>query len=290
MPRLGTTDGKRAWFALPPLAEQYRIVSVARKAIALAGELDEHKSSLLNAVSDAKSKILALAISGKLVPQDPHDEPASVLLERLQAEREQLVKDGKIKRPKATRTAHATVDNSHYEKLPSGWAVTTLGNIGHWQSGATPSRRNPYYYNGEIPWLKTGELNDGLIDYIPEKITELALEQTSVKLNPVGSVLIAMYGATIGKLGILGLAATTNQACCACVKFFGILPKYLFYLLLERRQEFIQSGIGGAQPNISKEIIVATSIALPPLAEQRRITDAIDSAFTMLDEITGYLK
>ena len=77
-----------------------------------------------------------------------------------------------------------------------------VGNVGSWSSGATPSRTNPAYYGGSIPWLKTGDLNDGFIQEVPEYITDLALEKTSLRLNPIGSVLMAMYGATIGKLGI----------------------------------------------------------------------------------------
>ena len=113
-----------------------------------------------------------------------------------------------------------TSDKPHYPyELPEGWVWTTLGEIGNWQSGATPSRLRKDYYGGNIPWLKTGDLNDGYISDIPEYITETALKETSVKLNPKDSVLIAMYGATIGKVGILSFPATTNQACCACTDY-----------------------------------------------------------------------
>lgn len=101
-------------------------------------------------------------------------------------------------------------------EIPEGWVWTRLGMIGNWQAGATPSKGNTKYYKGSITWLKTGDLNDNYITKIPEHISELALKETSVKLNPTGSILIAMYGATIGKLGILTFPATTNQACCAC--------------------------------------------------------------------------
>ena len=106
-------------------------------------------------------------------------------------------------------------DTSHYGKewpfeAPRGWEWRRLADIGIWQSGATPSRGVSAYYGGTIPWLKTGDLNDGFITVIPENITEKALAVTSVKLNPAGSVLIAMYGATIGKVGILTFPATTN--------------------------------------------------------------------------------
>ena len=233
-----------------------------------------------------RQKILDLAIHGKLVPQDPNDEPASVLLERIKAEKEHLVKEGKIKRSKKSAK---TSDTPHYEnvpfEVPSSWVWTTLSEVGTWQSGGTPSRSNKSYYGGNIPWLKTGDLNDGLISNIPESITEEAVASSSAKINPTGSVLIAMYGATIGKLGILTFPATTNQACCACIEFNAITQLYLFYFLLSQRSTFISKGGGGAQPNISKEIIVNTFIPLPPLSEQQRIIMEIEKWFALIDQI-----
>ena len=230
-----------------------------------------------------RQKILDLAIHGKLVPQDPNDEPASVLLERIRDEKERLIKEGKIKRPKKSK---ATSDKPHYEnvpfEVPSSWVWTTLGEIGNWQSGATPSRLRKDYYGGNIPWLKTGDLNDGYISDIPEYITETALKETSVKLNPKDSVLIAMYGATIGKVGILSFPATTNQACCACTDYL-VKKMYLFYFLLANREKFIAMGGGGAQPNISKEKIVSTLIPLPPKQEQSRIVEGIEHWLSLVD-------
>ena len=227
-----------------------------------------------------RQKILDLAIHGKLVPQDPNDEPASVLLERIRAEKERLIKEGKIKKPKKSKAA---CDKPHYPfELPKGWEWTTLGEIGSWQSGATPSRMNKDYYGGNIPWLKTGDLNDGTIIYIPEYITQRALEETSVRLNPKGSVLIAMYGATIGKIGILSFPATTNQACCACYEY-SINQMFLFYFLLANRENFIAMGGGGAQPNISKEKIISTNMPLPPLKEQERIVAEIERWLSFVD-------
>ena len=228
-----------------------------------------------------RQKILDLAIRGKLVPQDPNDEPASVLLERIKAEKEQLIKEGKIKRSKKTAT---TSDSRHYPfELPSGWVWTTLGEIGKWQAGGTPNRTIKSYYGGEIPWLKTGDLNDGIIENIPESITEEALQNSSAKLNPTNSILIAMYGATIGKLGILSYPAATNQACCACIEYSAVEKYYLFYFLLSHRHHFIYKGGGGAQPNISKEKILNTAIPLPPIEEQRRIIKAIEKWFLIIN-------
>ena len=174
-------------------------------------------------------------------------------------------------------------DKPHYPlELPKGWVWTTLGEIGSWQSGATPSRMNKDYYGGNIPWLKTGDLNDGTITYIPEYITQRALEETSVRLNPKGSILIAMYGATIGKIGILSFPATTNQACCACYEY-SINQMFLFYFLLANRENFIAMGGGGAQPNISKEKIISTNMPLPPLKEQERIVAEIERWLSFVD-------
>lgn len=234
---------------IPSYSEQERIVTEIERWFALIDQIEQGKADLQTTIKQAKSKILDLAIHGKLVSQNPNDEPASELLKRIN--------------PKA----EITCDNGHYQNLPfevpQKWSWTTLGKIGKWQSGSTPSRLNKDYYNGEIPWLKTGDLNDGYITHIPEYITEKALNETSVKLNPSGSVLIAMYGATIGKIGILTYPATTNQACCACETFNGIDKEFLFFFLLSHRDEFIKMGGGGAQPNISKEKIINTYIPLP---------------------------
>ena len=183
-----------------------------------------------------------------------------------------------------------TVDTSHYPKdvpfeVPEGWCWRYLSDIGTWQSGATPSRGVKSYFGGSIPWLKTGDLNDDYVKDIPERITDKALKETSVKLNPEGSVLIAMYGATIGKVGILNFPATTNQACCACSELCGVDNRFLFYFLISHKEEFIRQAGGGAQPNISKEIIVNTPIPVPPAEEQKRIVSEIEKWLGVLKDI-----
>ena len=247
---------------LPPIEEQNRIVKEIKRWLSLIKVIKSGKENLQESIKQTKSKVLDLAIHGKLVPQDPNEEPAIELLKRIN--------------PKA----EIITDNGHYQKLPDGWCLTILGSIGTWQSGATPSRLRKDYYGGNIPWLKTGDLNDGIITNIPEFITEKALKETSVKLNPTDSILIAMYGATIGKIGILSFPATTNQACCACLDY-KIDKMYIFYFLLSNRINFVSMGGGGAQPNISKEKIVNTTFPLPPLAEQKRIVSKIEELFRL---------
>lgn len=162
--------------------------------------------------------------------------------------------------------------------IPSSWKWTTLESVGKWKAGGTPSRSHREYYDkGTIPWLKTGDLNDGLITEVEESITELGLENSSVHVNPKGSVLIAMYGATIGKVGVLGMDCATNQACCACAVNESIVDNwFLFYYLLSQRQEFIKKSAGGAQSNISRAKIIEHPMPLPPIKEQRRIVEKLN--------------
>ena len=212
-----------------------------------------------------KAKILDLAIHGKLVPQ-LDSEPAV----------EQI---GEVP------------DEIPFE-IPGKWKWVKLDKIGFWKSGLTPLKnRKEFYENGVIPWLKTGDLNDGVIKQIPTKISEVALKATKIHINPKGSVLIAMYGATIGKIGILDIPSTTNQACCACtVNNEKIYNYYLFFYLLSQKNNFISLGSGGAQPNISKEKIINYKIPLPPLEEQHRIVAKINELFSILDAIDAKQK
>ena len=287
-------------FPLPPFNEQTQIYHKSKEILSYTQQVDKETEKLIDIINITKSKILDLAIRGKLVPQNPNDEPASVLLERIRAEKEELIKQGKIKRDKKESIIFRGDDNSYYEKIgndiicideelpfdiPHNWSWCRLGNIGDWAAGSTPSRSYPEYYNGTIPWLKTGDLNDGYITNIPESISEEALKNTSVRLNPSGSVLIAMYGATIGKLGILTFPATTNQACCACSPLDGINNHYLFYYLLSQKDNFVYRSVGGAQPNISKEKIVTTLMPVPPYEEQRQSLDKIDIFFDLIRDI-----
>ena len=267
---ISLTQSQNMRIPLPPLNEVERIINEVVKYDLFIEAIEYETTDLQALIISIKNKILDLAIHGKLIPQDPNDEPALDLLKRIN--------------PNFT-----PCDNAHYTQLPfevpQNWSWTTLGKIGKWQSGSTPNRLNKDYYNGNIPWLKTGDLNDGYITHIPEYITEKALNETSVKLNPTGSVLIAMYGATIGKIGILTFPATTNQACCACEVFNGIDREFIFLFLLSHREEFIKMGGGGAQPNISKEKIINTYIPLPPFTEQQRIINAVNKIFAQLDTI-----
>lgn len=178
----------------------------------------------------------------------------------------------------------AIVKDTPY-KVPENWILTKLGYLGKWGSGGTPSRKHPEYYEGKIPWIKTGELNNNYIYDAEEKITDEAIKKSSAKIFIKGSVLLAMYGATIGKVAILGIDATTNQACAAieCNELL-INNKFMFYYLLSQKDNFIELGKGGAQPNISQMIIKEYKCPVPPIKEQQRIVGKIESLFEKLDK------
>ena len=158
-----------------------------------------------------------------------------------------------------------------------------MGAIGDWGSGSTPQRGNTSYYGGDILWLKTGELNNGVVYDTSEKITNKALAECSLRLNKVGDILIAMYGATIGKVAIAGKEMTTNQACCGCTPIL-VYNYFLFYFLMASRIDFIKKGEGGAQPNISREKLVHHLIPLPPIEEQYRIVEGINTVLPYIDK------
>ena len=166
----------------------------------------------------------------------------------------------------------------------NNWQIKTLGEICETTSGGTPSRGNKSYYNGTIPWVKSGELNKGIIYDTEEKITEVAIKNSSAKIFPKGTLLIALYGATIGKLAFLGVDAATNQAVCGIYQNDSIDSKYIYNFLFHKKQDLVNQGIGGAQPNISQTILKKLEIPLPNLETQQAIVSKIEELFSALDK------
>jgi len=170
--------------------------------------------------------------------------------------------------------------------LKQGFEIVILEKVCETTSGGTPSRLRPDYYGGEIPWLKSGELNDGLITDSEEHITEEALKNSSAKIFPKGTLLIALYGATVGKTGILGIDASTNQAVCALFPKNNVLDRdYLHWFLKFKRNDFLNESFGGAQPNISQKLLRETKIPLPPLSIQRGIVAYLNSLRRKLEAL-----
>lgn len=151
-----------------------------------------------------------------------------------------------------------------------------LGEIFEIGSGGTPSKAHPEYYGGEIPWVKTGDLKGEYLYDVEDCITEAGLKNSSAKIYESDTVLIAMYGATIGATSILKFPACTNQACAAFKKSDLVLPEFLYYFLKSQKTKFIKDGIGGAQPNISVSYLKQVEMDLCSIAEQKKIIDALD--------------
>ena len=167
--------------------------------------------------------------------------------------------------------------------IPKHWQIKKLGEVCLTTSGGTPSRSQSKYYNGIIPWVKSGELNKGLILDTEEKITQDAIENSSAKIFPKGTLLIALYGATIGKLAFLGIDAATNQAVCGIFKNENIDSNYLFHFLFYKKPSLVKQSIGGAQPNISQGILKNLEIPIPPFPEQQAIVSKIEEFFIELE-------
>ena len=237
-----------------------------------------------------RQKILDLAIRGKLVPQDPNDEPASVLLERIRAEKERLIREGKIKRDKKDHKR----DKSNYGnvpfELPAGWVWCRLGDIARVGTGATPLTSNPQYYSsGTIPWVTSKETSNEYIDNPTAYITQTALDETNCSLYPVGTLIVAMYGEgkTRGQISELKIEAATNQACATICLFRQdtVVVNYIKSCFMKYYDDLRNQAKGAQQPNLNLGIILDFVLPLPPLPEQHRIVAAINAAFAVIDEI-----
>lgn len=171
----------------------------------------------------------------------------------------------------------------NFSILPTHWKIKKLGEVCHTTSGGTPSRQKASFYNGNIPWVKSGELDRGLILDTEEKISEEAIKNSSAKVFPKGTLLIALYGATIGKIAFLGVDAATNQAICGIFKNDNIDSNYLYHFLFSKKPNLVKQGIGGAQPNISQGILKNLDLPIPPLPEQKAIVAKIEELLSELE-------
>ena len=252
-----------------------------------------------------KNSILQWAIQGKLVPQDPNDEPASVLLERIRAEKARLVKEKKIKKDKNESIIYRGDDNSYYEKflatgevkciddeipfeIPKGWEWERIGNIFETTSGSTPLSRNPdYYKNGNINWVRTTDLNNGILNRTEIQITAKATIDYNLSILPQTSVCIAMYGGagTIGKHCILHFNTTINQSVCA-IQPNGFCNMDYIHTFIEYQRPFWMDFAAGSRkdPNINQLIIKHCLLPIPPQEEQRRIVTKLNQLYPYINQ------
>ena len=242
-------------------------------------------------VSLLRQTILNLAVRGKLVPQDPNDEPAAELLKRIAAEKERLVAEKKIKKTKPCRVIES--DETPYQ-VPATWCWAMLDSLSDIGTGSTPKRTIPEYWkNGSIPWVTSGATRDNQILHGSELVTKLATEDHRLRLYPQGTLLIALYGQgkTRGQVAKLCIQATINQALAAIcpVGENGKVLDYIDLLLRKKYHELREQAAGGAQPNLNVQKIKETLVPLPPLAEQKRIVAKVDELMALCDALEAQL-
>ena len=230
-----------------------------------------------------RQKILDLAIRGELVPQDPTDEPASVLLERIRAEKEQLIKDKKLKRDKKD---NEPIDEVPFE-LPEGWEWCRLGDIGEIIGGGTPSTSIEEYWNGEISWITPADLSNHSDKYIAQgkrNITQLGLENSSATLIPKGGILFSTR-APIGYVVIADKPLSTNQGFKSLYPFIDISKEFIYYFLLAEKEKIKLFASGTTFQELSASAFSKILIPLPPLAEQHRIAQKVEQLLAIVDTI-----
>ena len=288
---------------IPPLAEQKRIVSQIEALFAEVDKIDKDSADLESALTLAKQKVLDLAIRGKLVPQNPDDEPASELLKRIKAEKDALVKAGKIKKDKHESFIFKGDDNCYYEQLnsktvditteipfglPESWHWCRLRSLGQIVGGGTPSTANQMFWNGSIPWLSPADLTGYTRMYIThgkKNITEEGLEKSSAVLMPAGSVLYSSR-APIGYVIISKNSISTNQGFKSLVPAIVGMSEFYYFALKARTADIKQRATGTTFKEISGNEFGDTIVPLPPIAEQQRIVQAIMQYNSILEAIS----
>ena len=237
---------------LPPLQEQKAIAEFLDKKCDKISQFIESKQKLITLLQEKKQALINEAVTKGLNP-------------------------------------NIEFKNSNIEylgEIPHHWEVARSGLIyKNISSGTTPQSDNDEYCkNGNIFWINSGDLNDSVLTNSKNKITQKAImAYSALKISPKGSLIIAMYGATIGKVSILGIDACTNQACCVLCESKYLNTRFVFYYFIAKRQDLISMAYGGGQPNISQDIIKNFKIPLPPLQEQKAIAEFLDTQITKID-------
>lgn len=270
---------------LPTIERQKQIVEHVTKIELERSELDKSIQEQQLIINLMREKILQLAVQGKLVSQDPNDEPASVLLERIKEEKERLISEEKLKREKPL--TEIGEDEKPYE-LPEGWELARLVEISTISTGSTPLKANiGFYQNGYIPWITSSATGNDFIDSAEFYLTDKALNECSLTLNPIGTLVVAMYGQgkTRGQVSELLIEAATNQACATINPFDDRMKKYIKLYFKKIYNEIRELAVGGAQPNLNLIKIKNYIIPLPPINEQNRIVEKVSLLMALCDEL-----
>jgi len=302
VPNLHLEHIRTSLIPICPLNEQHRIVDKLNELLSFVDNIETDKTTLQDLIKQTKSKILDLAIRGKLVPQDPNDEPASVLLERIKAEKEELIRQGKIKRDKKESVVFKGEDNSYYEKIdsdvrciddelpfevPDSWAFVRLKHIGEIVGGGTPKTNIKEYWNGKIPWLTPADFSsyeDMYISVGSRTITEIGLKSSSAQMLPTNSIIYSSR-APIGYIAIASNPVSTNQGFKSVVPYNFDMTPYLYYCLKARTENIIQRATGTTFKEISGSEMAETIIPLPPISEQKRISEQAMLFSNIISEI-----
>ncbi len=277
---------------IPPISEQIKIIDQVNTLMCLIDNIDGSSDELHNIIKQTKAKVLDLAIRGKLVSQDPTDEPAAVLLERIKAEKKATVKPTK----RGAKTTVTTSDNSHYEnvpfEVPDSWVWCTIGEVCIFDNGYAFNSKD--YSDQGVPIIRISNIKDGYIDIdncVYTNCDNSIRDRFSIKK---GDLLIAMSGATTGKMGVYNsdeLLLLNQRVGNLKIKHHQILSQeYRNILMNGYKSAIISKAYGGAQPNISSNDILAMIIAIPPLKEQQRITAIVKKIFYTLDSIEESLR
>ena len=282
---VGLTTMRNFLIPVPPFVEQSAIIEKAKEALSLTALIQVNKDSLAKAIARVKSKVLDLAIRGKLVPQNPNDEPASVLLERIRAEKEELIAQGKIKRNKKESIIFKGEDNSYYRDIPKNWELCSILNIAEVELGKTLDKEKntgkfyPYLRSINIKWNDIDLTDLKQMRFEPEEI-----ERYSVQKND----LLICEGGDVGRCCVWKDEPILYQNALHRVRFYGSCNPYFFMytLMLLESIGYLKSISNGVTiKHLTKNVLSTIQFPLPPLAEQKRIVEAIKSAFAQLDHI-----
>ena len=309
-PQVTINNAKELIVPVAPRDQQERIVAEIEKQFS---RLDEAVASLKRVKANLKrykAAVLKAAVEGKLTEewrkQNPDVEPASKLLDRILAERRTKWEEAELAKMKAK--GKEPKDDKWKEKykepiasgaapgnsVPDSWVLATVEQLAAVSTGATPLKsNNAYYDNGDIPWITSGALNDNFVKESEEFVTQLALEETNVKLFPANSLLVAMYGEgkTRGKVSELLIEATTNQACVALI-FDGLANQFKDYVKLffqKNYDDLRRLSSGGVQPNLNLGLIKETKVPLPSMSEQLKICGEVEQELSVIAELESQL-
>ena len=278
-------------FPLPPLAEQKRIVAKIEELLPLIDRYEKAWSRLEDFnkrfPSDMQKSLLQLAIQGKLVEQRPEEGTGEELYQQIQAEKQALIKAGKIKKDKPL--PEITEDEIPFE-IPESWKWVRVGSIFNVGTGMTPLKSDQKFYsNGTIPWVNSSQTSQRYIDHADTFVTEYALQNTSLSLYPAHTIIVAMYGQgkTRGQASELLIPATINQACAALDSFlyYQDTVEYVYHCFQYNYELLRKKAEGTSQPNLNLQKIKETLLPLPPLAEQKRIVAKLEELLPLCERL-----